>query len=718
MAIYKLLHEGKDLKGLKNTIKYNSLNKKNQNGDRLIGVVSNVGQCSNINNKMDYELLTSSFCLEVEGNKALSKNSRQKYLYNHSTISFSIDDDEKLGNIKNATELALALCKEEDPNFDKTPYLLYPQVDSGKLHFHIIKTFFDEDGNYYKKGFTKKSMTSAVERFEKKHGLTLTGRNNQKNYSYKIDKNGKNKRVYFPQGNKDHEKIIKNKVIQFESDNYENIKYVVQLENTKKSVDEKLSNNEYSLEKADQQIKDWRIKNRKLIERNEIISNKNKTLIQKVKSSIGNLLLETEVNENKEKIEENKKKIIENSFFIEETKIKIKSLSEEVANTDKDIKTVESTINKDKVNNEINNLNNQNNLKNTVNNLYRNTETTKDFLNKLSDRNIKIVVNYRDNGTGGVSFVKDELAMAGGKINSYLTFGKIKKNDPELFETITKTNELHQKQGVSRKAFKDSKMIYLDFKKFNKYETEDAIHIYSVKKNQKLKNSENIALSVSKDFSKITFNGTRTKETIQMSIKIAVKSKWRVILSNNTDLTVAIMKNLYAENKNNLFYVENKKPNSMSMTDLKEVIKNDLLSENNLIKLYDRKHIKEDENKELIKFVVNHFDKEKGEKIEKYLNDGHSLKSILEENGKLDIEAKLEAERVKNLKLERTKKLESEKQAKKEKLENEKIQKLKESKEREEKYKSQIKKEVYNNTKSSRPPAPGKGGYDPKTPFS
>jgi hypothetical protein len=27
--------------------------------------------------------------------------------------------------------------------------------------------------------------------------------------------------------------------------------------------------------------------------------------------------------------------------------------------------------------------------------------------------------------------------MAGGKVNSYLTFGKIKKNDPDLFALLT-----------------------------------------------------------------------------------------------------------------------------------------------------------------------------------------------------------------------------------------------------------------------------------------
>ena len=77
-------------------------------------------------------------------------------------------------------------------------------------------------------------------------------------------------------------------------------------------------------------------------------------------------------------------------------------------------------------------------LKNTVNNAYRNSKTTQEFIEILNDNKIEIFLNMRENGTGGITFtsLNDDVSLEGGKINSYLTYGKIKKNDADLFDYL------------------------------------------------------------------------------------------------------------------------------------------------------------------------------------------------------------------------------------------------------------------------------------------
>ena len=54
MAVFRVLHEGKTLRGLHGTVRYNSVDKKGLNSPenpRLIGVESNCGFCLNVNDK-------------------------------------------------------------------------------------------------------------------------------------------------------------------------------------------------------------------------------------------------------------------------------------------------------------------------------------------------------------------------------------------------------------------------------------------------------------------------------------------------------------------------------------------------------------------------------------------------------------------------------------------------------------------------------------------
>lgn len=197
MAIFSLKHEATTIKQLKKVVKYNSNDKaglNNSNNPRLISVSSNCGYCSDINDQNDYKQLVDNFILSVDANSQLSKNSRQKYLYEHSIISFSNEDDEKLG-MTNALKLAIKTAKKYDPNFEKTPYMIWPQVDSGKLHFHIVRGYHDETGNYHRQSNSGLKRQSAVQKIEKDYELTLTGKNDPKNYVWKTDVNNKKKNI-------------------------------------------------------------------------------------------------------------------------------------------------------------------------------------------------------------------------------------------------------------------------------------------------------------------------------------------------------------------------------------------------------------------------------------------------------------------------------------------------------------------------------------------
>ncbi len=259
MAMFRNLHNGQTLRDLRNIIRYNSNDKKGLNSaenPRLIDVISNVDYCSDINNKNEYKNFIENFINTVDSNFQYRKNQRQKYLYEHNVISFDHEDDTKLG-MKKATELAIEMYRNYDPNFEGTPYLIYPQVDSGKLHFHVIKVFHDENGNYNKQSDSKTKMNSAAQKLERKYDLKLTGRNDPNNYIWKTSKNGIKTKKYFPQANNGNYKTTKNKALdlQIRIDEKGNIEYfkkvsknienhhakIKKLNDTKKSIKSKES---------------------------------------------------------------------------------------------------------------------------------------------------------------------------------------------------------------------------------------------------------------------------------------------------------------------------------------------------------------------------------------------------------------------------------------------------------------------------------------------
>ncbi|WP_274880549.1 hypothetical protein [Vibrio harveyi] len=79
--IFRILHEGGSKSELRSIVRYNSKNKKglnNENNPRLIGVESNCGFCSDVQDEADYNQLVENFIMTVETNSNLFKEQKSK----------------------------------------------------------------------------------------------------------------------------------------------------------------------------------------------------------------------------------------------------------------------------------------------------------------------------------------------------------------------------------------------------------------------------------------------------------------------------------------------------------------------------------------------------------------------------------------------------------------------------------------------------------------
>lgn len=177
MAIAKLLHEGETVKQLKNTIRYNTVAKEYLNSPdnpRLLQAISNLG-IIDISDPIRYQDFMREFINEITLNQSLSSNKRQKKLYAHEMISFE-DEDNALFSQEELAQISIELLSDLY-DMENTPYVIYPQKDSGRLHFHFIRSSFSADGTYQRVKNSKLAMRASCEAIELKFGLTLTGKN-------------------------------------------------------------------------------------------------------------------------------------------------------------------------------------------------------------------------------------------------------------------------------------------------------------------------------------------------------------------------------------------------------------------------------------------------------------------------------------------------------------------------------------------------------------
>jgi len=177
MAIAKLLHEGETVKQLKNTIRYNTVAKEYLNSPdnpRLLQAISNLG-IIDISAPTEYRDFMREFINEIMLNQSLSSNKRQKKLYAHEMISFEDEDNARFSQ-EELAQISIELLSDLY-DMENTPYVIYPQKDSGRLHFHFIRSSFSSDGTYQRVKNSKRAMRASCEAIELKYNLSLTGKN-------------------------------------------------------------------------------------------------------------------------------------------------------------------------------------------------------------------------------------------------------------------------------------------------------------------------------------------------------------------------------------------------------------------------------------------------------------------------------------------------------------------------------------------------------------
>lgn len=633
MAIFSLKHEATTIRQLKKVVKYNSNNKaglNNSNNPRLISVSSNCGYCSNINDENDYNQLVDNFILSIDANSQLSKNSRQKYLYEHSIISFSNEDDEKLG-MTNALKLAIKTAKKYDPNFEKTPYMIWPQVDSGKLHFHIVRGYHDEMGSYHRQSNSGLKRQAAVQKIEKEHKLTLTGKNDPKNYIWKTDVNNKKKKIYVPNLSDDHKKISKNKAIDYNCkiDELGNIKYSLKTKENKLISD--ISRN-----------KDIHTNNRKKVNNKinviyEKITELEKpikySVFKKVKNwftdqvKVDNEYKESLINENKNKI--TKLQDIKTNDWNKKNNYHQKLVGKKTIN-EREINVVNNKEKYilDKKDDLLNNDDIFSNLKNTVNNAYRSSKTTQEFIEILNDNKIEIFLNMRENGTGGITFtsLNDDISLAGGKINSYLTYGKIKKNDADLFDYLNNRVFKNDSKLSIDNDF-DVKNLNYNYKQI--INIDGSMSIFYNKKDE-VKRPNNFNLKISEDKKTISLSPNSNPFDLELTYKIAKENGWKGASSQNKELVLNSMKTAFKNNKDDLFFFQLDN-DLISIDDVKNVVLNEKMSNSNLINFYDNK-LTNNNIKDQRDFIISKLDKKYDtDYVLNELNKDRSLKSILDD---------------------------------------------------------------------------------------
>ena len=631
MAIFSLKHEATTIKQLKKIVEYNSNDKaglNNYNNPRLISVSSNCGYCSDVNNKNEYNQLTDNFISLVDANSQLSKNSRQKYLYEHSIISFSNEDDEKLG-ITNALKLVMKTAKKYDPDFENTPYMIWPQTDSGKLHFHIVRGYHDDEGNYHRQSNSGLKRQSAVQKIEKEYKLTLTGKNNPDNYIWKTDVNNKKKKIYVPKLSDDNKKITKNKEIDYNCkiDELGDIKYYLVKKdnklnssinknkdihgNNKKIIDNKISIIYGKITDLDKPIKYSAFDNFKNLFTDQVKFDKeyNNSLIEKNKNEVLNL--KNKIKNDWEKRNETHRKLLGKKIINEK---KINDVNNE--------KTHISNKKDDLINNDDIFLN----LKNTINNAYKKSKTTQDFIKILNDNNIEIYLNTRENGTGGITFtsLNNDISLAGGKVNSYLTYGKIKKNDTDLFEYLNNRSFKNDDKLNIKNDF-DVKDLNYNYKQIKN--NDGSLSVFYNKKDEE-KRPNNFNLKISEDKKTISLSPNSNSFDLELTYKIARENGWNSASSTNKELVIRSMETAYKNNEDDLFFFQ-LEGSKISLDDIKNVVLNDELSNSNLIYIYDNKLTNNsiDDQRKFILSKLN--DKYNANYINQELNKDRSLKSIL-----------------------------------------------------------------------------------------
>ncbi|WP_420911031.1 relaxase/mobilization nuclease domain-containing protein [Vibrio aestuarianus] len=125
------------------------------------------------------------FVDEVKETQRLHKRNHKrratKHLYDHVVVSFSETDDKKYNQYQQMEIIIKAL--KTDKNFKDiglTPYVIWPQEDSGKRHYHMVISRFNYAGEFRNNAYSKLELRKTAMRAEKAFKLTKTQQHSKK----------------------------------------------------------------------------------------------------------------------------------------------------------------------------------------------------------------------------------------------------------------------------------------------------------------------------------------------------------------------------------------------------------------------------------------------------------------------------------------------------------------------------------------------------------
>ncbi|MGY5673807.1 relaxase/mobilization nuclease domain-containing protein [Vibrio cincinnatiensis] len=458
--IISIKHSGADVRALKKIIRYNTNDKKPLNSSenpRLLGIRSSMGVCDHTD-KTEYDRFMQQFVDEVKETQRLHqknhKRRKTKHLYDHVVVSFSEDDDKKLDRFKQMDIIIKAL--KTDKNFkdiEITPYVIWPQEDSGKRHFHMVISRFNYAGEFRNNAFSKLELRKTAMQAESKYKLTKT-----QQFSNKIKKN--------------------------------------------------LHSNTLNTKKADYQHKKEQIAHDRPIAKKAILAIRNQFYDYPYQNE-------------------------------EQKKLSVKSVL-----VDKEL-AKNADIDK---------------IKTMLHNTYKQSNTGRQFLQKLIDTDIEYeLLTFKDGRHKGIIFKYGNFSVSGSKVHSSMALGKMKRRFRDLDKVLTNGLPATTLTNSDQKLNLDFSFTSKNYKQ--SVDLNGDILLYYHKKNIN-KNPNNFNLRINKDRTTITFSSKSANTyDLRLALELAKESGWTkaVLTSEDKDYFKRLLaESVKMDKEQGLFFVRAK----------------------------------------------------------------------------------------------------------------------------------------------------------------
>lgn len=458
--IISIKHSGADVRALKKIIRYNTNDKKPLNSSknpRLLGIRSSMGVCDHTD-KTEYNRFMLQFVDEVKETQRLHqknhKRRKTKHLYDHVVVSFSEDDDKKLDRYKQMDIIIKAL--KTDKNFkdiEITPYVIWPQEDSGKRHFHMVVSRFNYAGEFRNNSYSKLELRKTAMQAESKYKLTKT-----QQFSNKIKKN--------------------------------------------------LHPNTLNTKKADYQHKKEQIAHDRPIAKKAILAIRNQFYDYPYQNE-------------------------------EQKKLSVKSVL-----VDKEL-AKNADIDK---------------IKTMLHNTYKQSNTGRQFLQKLIDTDIEYeLLTFKDGRHKGIIFKYGNFSVSGSKVHSSMALGKMKRRFRDLDKVLTNGLPATTLTNSDQKLNLDFSFTSKNYKQ--SVDLNGDILLYYHKKNIN-KNPNNFNLRINKDRTTITFSSKSANTyDLRLALELAKESGWTkaVLTSEDKDYFKRLLaESVKMDKEQGLFFVRAK----------------------------------------------------------------------------------------------------------------------------------------------------------------